>query len=335
MEFSEKIRFVREELGLTQEELAKKLGVAFATINRWEQGSTTPHANTEKKLYEFCKDNGIEFCKSSPCQLGCKLITSTQIENWFGDNQRESQGKFPELIGRLLKESLTTIPKEFRFPQGDKVSLDGVDGFLNVTSSKSLYVPEGESFWELGATVKTSKTKILTDFRKRDAQISIEKKKKTTFVLVAPASLKTKSIEEIKKEVLGSSWKAVKVYTSVELEEWLSHNLATSIWMYKNICGQELSLDTLTLAHKKLINATTPQLSTKIFTASREKEVEALMESIKNKKVIKVAGPSFYEAYGFIVSAMIETALDENNLRTVICRDYASLQKINALTSKG
>lgn len=333
MEFSEKIRFVREELDLTQEELAKKLGVAFATINRWEQGSTKPHANTEKKLYEFCKDNGIEFSKSNPCQLGCKLITSTQIENWFGDNQREAQGKFPELIGRLLKESLATLPKEFRFPQGDKVSLDGVDGFLNVTFPKSLYVPEGESFWELGATVKTSKTKILTDFRKRDAQISIEKKKKTTFVLVTPASFKTKSIEEIKKEVLGNSWKAVKVYTSVEIEDWLSYNLATSIWMYKNICGQELSLDTLALAHKKLINATTPQLSTKIFTASREKEVESLIESIKSKKVIKVAGPSFYEAYGFVVSAMIETDLDENNLRTVICRDYTSLQKINTLTS--
>lgn len=333
MEFSDKIRFVRKELGITQEELAKKLGVAFATINRWEQGLTTPHASTEKKLYDFCKENGVEFCKSNPYQLGYKLITATQIENWFADNQRDSQGKFPELIGRLLKESLTTFSKEFRFPQGDKISLDGVDGFLNVVSPKSLYIPEGESFWELGATVKTSKTKILADFEKRDAQIGVNQKKQTTFVLVTPAPLKTKSIEEIKKKILGSSWKEVRVYTSVELEEWLSHNLATSVWMYKNICGQELSLDTLALAHKKLINATTPQLSTKIFTASREKEVEALIESIKDKKVIKVAGPSFYEAYGFVISAMIETALDENNLRTVICRDYASLQKINTLTS--
>ena len=225
MEFSDKIRFVREELGLTQEELAKKLGVAFATINRWEQGLTTPHASTEKKLYDFCKENNIEFCKSNPYQVGYKLITATQIENWFADNQREAQGKFPELIERLLKESLISIPKEFRFPQGDKISLDGIDGFLNVTSPKSLYIPEGESFWELGATIKTSKAKILADFEKRDAQIGVSQKKKTTFVLVTPASLKTKSIEEIKKKILGGSWKAVRVYTSVELEEWLSYNL--------------------------------------------------------------------------------------------------------------
>ena len=180
------------DLFITQEELAKKLGLAFATINRWEQGLTTPHASTEKKLYDFCKENGVEFCKSNPYQLGYKLITATQIENWFADNQRDSQGKFPELIGRLLKESLTTFPKEFRFPQGDKISLDGVDGFLNVVSPKSLYIPEGESFWELGATVKTSKTKILADFEKRDAQIGVNQKKQTTFVLVTPAPLKTK-----------------------------------------------------------------------------------------------------------------------------------------------
>lgn len=55
MEFSDKIRFAREELGITQEELAKKLGVAFATINRWEQGLTTPHASTEKNYMIFAK----------------------------------------------------------------------------------------------------------------------------------------------------------------------------------------------------------------------------------------------------------------------------------------
>lgn len=81
--------------------------------------------------------------------------------------------------------------------------------------------------------------------------------------------MKTKTIEKIKKIILSSSWKEVKIYTSVELEDWLSYNLATSIWMYKNVCGQDLALDTLSLAHKNLINQTTPQLSTKIFTAAR------------------------------------------------------------------
>lgn len=333
MNFSDKIRFVRDKLGLTQEELANKLGVAFATINRLEQGVTTPQISTERKFYAFCKENNVSFSEGNTHNLGYKLITATQIENWFGDNQRESQGKFPEFIERLIKESLPTFPKEFRFPRGDKVSLDGVDGFLRVDKSNSIYIPEGESFWELGATVKDSKTKILEDFKKRDVRTSIEQKKKTSFVLITPASFKTKTIDEIKKIILSSSWKAVKIYTSVELEDWLSYNLATSIWMYKNVCGQDLALDTLSLAHKNLISQTTPQLCTKIFTAARGKEIEKLLESIQSEKVITVAGPSFFEAYGFVVSAMIESNLEENNLRTIICRDYASLQTINTLTS--
>lgn len=36
------IRFIRETLGLTQEKLATRLGVAFPTVNRWENGRTQP-----------------------------------------------------------------------------------------------------------------------------------------------------------------------------------------------------------------------------------------------------------------------------------------------------
>jgi putative transcriptional regulator len=40
--FSELVKTVRKQLSLTQEEMANKLGVSFATINRWENGKTTP-----------------------------------------------------------------------------------------------------------------------------------------------------------------------------------------------------------------------------------------------------------------------------------------------------
>ena len=37
-----KIRSVRRRLGLTQKELARRLGVARATVTRWENGSRRP-----------------------------------------------------------------------------------------------------------------------------------------------------------------------------------------------------------------------------------------------------------------------------------------------------
>lgn len=330
MNFSEKIRAIRVRLGLTQDELATKLGVAFATVNRWEQGATTPQPSAVKKVDEFCNVNNISFEEKQ--STGLELITATQIENWFANNPRRAQEVFPALIQRLIKESTTAIPSEIRFPHGDKINSDGFDGFLRISEVVSSYIPDGESVWELGATVKTPAQKVISDYKKRDTQTSVEQKKTSTFILVTPVSFSSSSSEKIKKTIKADSWKEVRVYTSIELCDWLSNCLVTSVWMYKNICNQDLFLDSLVSAYNNLRESTVPPLSSKIFTASREKEKEVFLENIKNKKVIKIASPSFYESYGFVISAMIESDQEENNLRTVICYDYNSLQKINALT---
>lgn len=45
-----KIRFFRENAGMTQMELAEKLGVTQAAIAMWESGSRNPNIITIKKL---------------------------------------------------------------------------------------------------------------------------------------------------------------------------------------------------------------------------------------------------------------------------------------------
>lgn len=44
------IRQVRTELGLSQEELAQKIGVSFTTVNRWETGKSTPRKSAVESL---------------------------------------------------------------------------------------------------------------------------------------------------------------------------------------------------------------------------------------------------------------------------------------------
>ena len=61
MEFKEKVYKSRMKLGLTQEAMAKELGIAFVTINRWENGVSHPNKLKEYKFNEFCKTNHIEF----------------------------------------------------------------------------------------------------------------------------------------------------------------------------------------------------------------------------------------------------------------------------------
>ena len=61
MEFSKFCLETRLKLNLSQQMLAKKLDVSFATINRWENGKTLPQKLTLYRFEKFCEDNGIEF----------------------------------------------------------------------------------------------------------------------------------------------------------------------------------------------------------------------------------------------------------------------------------
>ena len=59
MEFKEKVYKVRMQLGLTQTELAQKLGIGYATINRWENGVTKPTKLKEYAFVQFCAHNQV------------------------------------------------------------------------------------------------------------------------------------------------------------------------------------------------------------------------------------------------------------------------------------
>ncbi len=61
MNFCEKIKYAREKLVLSQTELANKLGVSFASVNRWENGVRVPTYALQRKFYKFCREHRICF----------------------------------------------------------------------------------------------------------------------------------------------------------------------------------------------------------------------------------------------------------------------------------
>lgn len=63
MVFADIVKDVRRTLGISQESLAYSLKVSFSTINRWENGKTTPNKLTRKYFYDFCQSNGVEISK--------------------------------------------------------------------------------------------------------------------------------------------------------------------------------------------------------------------------------------------------------------------------------
>ena len=61
MKFSEKIKRIRQDKFLSQEDFAKELGVSFSTVNRWETGKTLPTYKAMKSIEDYCVKQEIDF----------------------------------------------------------------------------------------------------------------------------------------------------------------------------------------------------------------------------------------------------------------------------------
>ncbi len=61
MSFPEEIKRIRQRSFLTQQDFAKKIGVAFSTVNRWESGRAKPNLKAMKSINAFCIENGIPY----------------------------------------------------------------------------------------------------------------------------------------------------------------------------------------------------------------------------------------------------------------------------------
>ena len=56
----ELLQAIRVKLNLTQEQLAERLGVSFATINRWEGGLNVPQKSARKAIEALATESGID-----------------------------------------------------------------------------------------------------------------------------------------------------------------------------------------------------------------------------------------------------------------------------------
>lgn len=61
MKFSDKVKYVRMKLELSQESLAKELGVSYSTVSRWERENRDPQMAMLGKFYNFCEKKEIYF----------------------------------------------------------------------------------------------------------------------------------------------------------------------------------------------------------------------------------------------------------------------------------
>ena len=51
---------IRNRLNASQEDLAKMIGISYATVNRWENGHSKPNKAAQLRLYDICKERNVD-----------------------------------------------------------------------------------------------------------------------------------------------------------------------------------------------------------------------------------------------------------------------------------
>lgn len=62
MAFSQILKNIRTQLKLTQEQFARELEISYSTLNRWENGRTTPSTLAKKHVLDYCINHNVDGC---------------------------------------------------------------------------------------------------------------------------------------------------------------------------------------------------------------------------------------------------------------------------------
>ena len=75
------LRAIRAHLDLTQEQLAEQLGVAFATVNRWEGGVTKPQKAAREAIAALAADSGIDIAEvaAEPVEAAAQVTRRRRV----------------------------------------------------------------------------------------------------------------------------------------------------------------------------------------------------------------------------------------------------------------
>ena len=301
MNFSDKVYYARKKIGLTQEELAKELGLSFAAINRWEQG-VVPTSKSMRLFDEYCLKNNITFNNDNT--LGVVIVNESMLTKWIENNKTEAISYLPSLLKDLAVER-GCDPSNVRFPFGNQVYSSGFDG--TITNSFGVqFVPDGDSVWEIGCE-KDAKKKINDDYIKRTEECDLEFRKTHTFVLVSSKVKPAKIDNQLWCDSKNDGWKKVVILDPIDLENWLSHCIITSSKLFAKINNiDNFYVDSVEKAWERLSKCTSPTMTTSLFTKARDKEIIIFKNKIDSNQSFVICAKVLEDAFGFVLSAIID-----------------------------
>jgi len=254
------------------------------------------------------------------------IVEENGLDNWVRCHSREAQGIIVDLVYRLIISSVPK-PKELRFPLSDSIEQPGPDGVLVTDLGLEPYIPEGRSYWEIGAGINPGE-KATKDYKKLTNNTPYKIRISSTFVFVTPLSgrrswpytrEKNEQADWIEKRRQLNDWQDVRVIDGTRLISWLGRFPAVEIWLAEMMGIRRINLIQTPEQHWAELETigSPPPLIPQIFLENRELACEKLKDiffgSISQLRI----DTHFPDQVADFVSAYIITTNNENKLQYV------------------
>lgn len=220
------------------------------------------------------------------------LLTENLLDDWVRGNAHQAQGTIVELVWRLVAASVPK-PRERRFPLGDSIGQHGPDGKLSVDLGFDPFVPDGESYWEIGTNLDAG-TKATSDYKSLTEATPEEVRKAATFVFVTPLSGRrgwesswkpeAQLDWQLKRQSRGE-WGDIRVIDGTVLLDWLHKFPAVAKWLLQIVRGIPMHEFETAEEHWDLTRSIgePPSLVSELFLSNREDACVKLQEVIDDK----------------------------------------------------
>lgn len=124
MKISETLKLIKKISGLTQESLAKELGVSFATVNSWINNKSIPHKKKQDKIDELYKKH-----------TGEKIIPDSELvakKNLLYKKRKESKNIIKKITSRedLFNEFILQLTYNSNSIEGSTLTESDTEAIL-------------------------------------------------------------------------------------------------------------------------------------------------------------------------------------------------------------
>jgi transcriptional regulator with XRE-family HTH domain len=310
------VRAARALLAWSQQDLAKAAGVATSTVADFERGKRTPVANNAQAIRAALERAGIRFLPTGAV-IGpavpiitasdrpgapVRWVSAEDLSNWA--NRTDGAVSLPTLLAYLIQATHGSAV-QLRFPSDEGVRHPGWDGRTS-TETGSVYVPEGDAGWEIGAQRSNIGLKASDDYRKRTAEPAPLDPANATYIFVTPRHWPKKD-EWAKARQDEGPWREVRAYDADDLVHWIEQTPAVGLWLAARLGNRPPGTRELEEIWEEWSFATQWPLTEDLVLSDRDQDAAAVLRWLRGEpSVLSLQATTTDEVVAFFHATLSE-----------------------------